>query len=45
MAKTVGIPLAIAVDLFLDGKINETGLRLTISKENYETILENLSES
>jgi saccharopine dehydrogenase (NADP+, L-glutamate forming) len=39
MAKTVGLPLAIAVDLFLDGKIKETGLRLPVSKEIYEPIL------
>jgi saccharopine dehydrogenase (NADP+, L-glutamate forming) len=42
MAKTVGLPLAIAVDLFLDGKIKETGLRLPISKEIYEPILHQL---
>lgn len=42
MAKTVGLPLAIAVDLFLDGKIKETGLRLPISKEIYVPILHQL---
>lgn len=42
MAKTVGLPLAIAVDLFLDGKIKETGLRIPISKEIYEPILRQL---
>jgi saccharopine dehydrogenase (NADP+, L-glutamate forming) len=42
MAKTVGLPLAIAVDLFLDGKIKETGLRLPVSKEIYEPILHQL---
>lgn len=42
MAKTVGLPLAIAVDLFLDGKIKETGLQLPVSKEIYEPILHQL---
>jgi saccharopine dehydrogenase (NADP+, L-glutamate forming) len=42
MAKTVGLPLAIAVDLFLDGKIKETGLRLPVSKEIYKPILQQL---
>lgn len=39
MAKTVGLPLAIAVDLFLQGKIKEIGLRRPITKEFYEPIL------
>jgi len=44
MAKTVGLPLAIAVDLFLEGKISITGLHIPVIKELYEPILEKLSE-
>lgn len=39
MAKTVGLPLAIAVDLFLDGKINVTGLHVPVLPEIYNPIL------
>lgn len=39
MAKTVGLPLAIAVDLFLDGKIEEKGLLIPVTKNLYEPIL------
>ncbi|WP_373492781.1 saccharopine dehydrogenase family protein [Aquiflexum sp.] len=39
MAKTVGLPLAIAVDLFLDGKINVRGLHVPVLSEIYEPIL------
>jgi saccharopine dehydrogenase-like NADP-dependent oxidoreductase len=39
MAKTVGLPLAIAVDLFLDGKIKEKGLLIPVTKNLYEPIL------
>ncbi|MFC3416921.1 saccharopine dehydrogenase C-terminal domain-containing protein [Algoriphagus hitonicola] len=39
MAKTVGLPLAMAVDLFLDGKITAKGLRLPILAEIYDPIL------
>ena len=39
MAKTVGLPLAIAVDLFLDGKINLTGLHVPVLPEIYNPIL------
>lgn len=42
MAKTVGLPLAIAVDLFLDGKINLTGLHVPVLRELYEPILKEL---
>jgi saccharopine dehydrogenase (NADP+, L-glutamate forming) len=40
MAKTVGLPLAIAVDLFLDGKIKSRGLQIPIDQEFYNPILE-----
>ncbi len=39
MAKTVGLPLAIAVDLFLDGKINLRGLNIPVIPEIYLPIL------
>ena len=42
MAKTVGLPLAIAVDLFLDGKINLTGLHFPVLPEIYNPILAEL---
>ncbi|MEB2786260.1 saccharopine dehydrogenase family protein [Algoriphagus persicinus] len=39
MAKTVGLPLAIAVDLFLDGKIGLKGLHVPVLPEIYDPIL------
>ncbi|MFN3997954.1 saccharopine dehydrogenase C-terminal domain-containing protein [Algoriphagus sp.] len=44
MAKTVGLPLAIAVDLFLKGKIKLTGLHVPVLPEIYEPILAELEE-
>ncbi len=44
MAKTVGLPLAIAVDLFLDGKIKPKGLHVPVLPEIYEPILEELEK-
>jgi len=44
MAKTVGLPLAIAIDLFMDGKIKTKGLHLPVIPEIYEPILEKLEE-
>jgi len=44
MAKTVGLPLAITIDLFLDGLIQATGLKIPISPEFYEPILQKLKE-
>jgi saccharopine dehydrogenase-like NADP-dependent oxidoreductase len=44
MAKTVGLPLAIAVDLFLKGKIKLTGLHVPVLPEIYEPILEELEK-
>jgi saccharopine dehydrogenase (NADP+, L-glutamate forming) len=43
MAKTVGLPLAIAVDLFLDQKINLTGLHVPVLPEIYNPILGKLA--
>lgn len=42
MAKTVGLPLAIAADLLLDGKIEVRGLFIPVKKEIYAPILESL---
>lgn len=42
MAKTVGLPLAIAVDLFLDGKIDLKGLHVPVLPEIYDPILASL---
>lgn len=44
MAKTVGLPLAIAVDMFLEGKIQEKGLKIPVSKSIYEPILQELKK-
>jgi saccharopine dehydrogenase-like NADP-dependent oxidoreductase len=44
MAITVGIPVAIATKLILDGKINKTGVHIPISKEIYDPILKELEE-
>lgn len=44
MAKTVGLPLAIAVDLFLEGKIKLSGLHLPVLPEIYEPILKELEK-
>lgn len=42
MAKTVGLPLAIAVDLFLQQKINLRGLHLPVFPELFDPILKQL---
>ncbi len=39
MAKTVGLPLAIAVDKFMDGEISLTGLHVPVIPEIYQPIL------
>jgi saccharopine dehydrogenase (NADP+, L-glutamate forming) len=44
MAKTVGLPLAIAVDLFLKGEISLRGLQLPVVPELYLPILEALEQ-
>ncbi|HSF54505.1 MAG TPA: saccharopine dehydrogenase C-terminal domain-containing protein [Algoriphagus sp.] len=44
MAKTVGMPLAIAVDLFLERKIQMAGLHLPIQPEIYLPILDELEK-
>ncbi|EIM74803.1 saccharopine dehydrogenase-like oxidoreductase [Nitritalea halalkaliphila LW7] len=45
MAKTVGLPLAIAVDLFLDGKIPLIGLHIPVQKEIYLPVLEKIAQA
>lgn len=44
MAKTVGLPLGIAVKNILNGKINLRGVHIPIRKEIYEPILSELVE-
>lgn len=43
MAKTVGLPVAIATLLILNGKISTPGVQIPIKKEMYEPILEELA--
>jgi len=42
MAKTVGLPLAAAVDLFLSGQITSSGVVIPIAEEIYKPILKKL---
>ena len=44
MAKTVGLPLAIAVKLILNGVITTPGVQIPLTKEIYEPILNELEE-
>ncbi|HVD97590.1 MAG TPA: saccharopine dehydrogenase C-terminal domain-containing protein [Cytophagaceae bacterium] len=44
MAKTVGLPLAIAARLILEGKINLTGVHIPVMKEIYLPVLEELEK-
>jgi saccharopine dehydrogenase-like NADP-dependent oxidoreductase len=44
MAKTVGLPLAIAAGLILDGTINLKGLHIPVLPEIYEPVLKALEE-
>lgn len=44
MAKTVGLPLAMAVDLFLEGRIKVKGLHTPIIPEIYDPILNMLEK-
>lgn len=45
MAKTVGLPVAIATQLILEGKITSTGVKIPISKEIYEPVLSELEKN
>ena len=42
MAKTVGLPLAIACKLLLEGKIASRGVTIPLQKEIYEPVLNEL---
>jgi saccharopine dehydrogenase-like NADP-dependent oxidoreductase len=44
MAKTVGLPLAIAAKLLLQGKIKQRGVVIPVTKEFYDPILGELGE-
>ena len=44
MAKTVGYPIAIATKLILQGKLNITGVKLPVTKDIYQPILEELKD-
>jgi saccharopine dehydrogenase-like NADP-dependent oxidoreductase len=44
MAKTVGLPLGIAAQLILEGKIKETGLHIPILQSIYEPVLKALEQ-
>ena len=44
MAKTVGLPVAIAALRILNGHIKNPGVQIPISKEVYEPILKELQE-
>ncbi len=44
MAKTVGLPVAMAALSILNGKITEPGIQLPISKEVYDPILKELQD-
>ncbi|MBS1626739.1 MAG: saccharopine dehydrogenase NADP-binding domain-containing protein [Bacteroidetes bacterium] len=45
MAKTVGLPLAIAAKLILEGKITDTGLHIPTTANFYEPVLKELEEN
>ena len=44
MAVTVGLPLGITTKLFLEGKINLTGVNLPVTEEIYKPVLEELEK-
>ena len=44
MAKSVGLPLGIAAQLILEGKIKETGLHIPILSSIYEPVLDELKK-
>jgi saccharopine dehydrogenase-like NADP-dependent oxidoreductase len=44
MSKTVGLPVAIATKLILEGKISLTGVHIPVSQEIFDPILEELKE-
>lgn len=44
MAKTVGLPLAMVVKLFIEGKIKLKGVHIPIAKDVYEPVLKELEK-
>ena len=44
MAKTVGLPVAIATKLILNGVIQSTGVKIPTTKDIYVPVLEELKE-
>lgn len=44
MAKTVGLPLAIAAKLLLEGKIKTRGVAIPVGKDIYDPVLKELSQ-
>ena len=45
MAKTVGLPVAIAAKLILNGEIKSTGVQIPTTKDIYVPVLEELKEN
>ena len=45
MAKTVGLPLAIATRMILNGKVKERGVALPLSSDIYNLVLDELAEN
>jgi saccharopine dehydrogenase-like NADP-dependent oxidoreductase len=45
MAKTVGLPVAIATKLILSGEINSVGVKIPTTKDIYIPVLKELSEN
>ena len=45
MAKTVGLPVAIAVKLILNGEISSIGVKIPTTKDIYIPVLKELSEN
>ena len=45
MAKTVGLPVAIAAKLILNGKINSNGVKIPTTKDIYIPVLKELEEN
>lgn len=45
MSKTVGLPLAIATKLILNGQLNVKGLHIPVIKEIYEPVLQELAKN
>ena len=45
MAKTVGLPVAIATKLILNGEINSIGVKIPTTKDIYSPVLKELEEN